>query len=173
MAGPYATIDRVKKLGGLNEEDDYRLYRFASPDELDAEITDAIAVARADIRLANQPVYDAPSADQLVKIKRGECYYALYYLYPALKARKVTGTHWPLDQEGSERFAELIDSEWLSLAQAALEGIIDVTQKGENFAMPTFQTSRATDPLNDPAIDSEGVQIEKIAERARSLTGIL
>lgn len=168
MAGPYATIDRVKKIGGLNEDLDYNLYRFSSPDELDAEIQDAIAVAKATIRDGNDAVYDAPSADQLTKITRGECYYALYFLYPALKARKVTGTHWPLDQEDSSRFAELIDTEWLALAQTALQGVIDVQVTGQTFTRPVLLVGPVIDPLIDLTLESEDVQLQEIADAARA-----
>jgi hypothetical protein len=169
MAGPYATVARVKSIGGLNEALDYNLYRFADVTELNTEITDAIAVAKATIRSLNSSVYDAPDADQLVKITRGEAYYALYFAYPALKARKVTGTHWPVDSEGSERYAELIDSEWLALAQTALEGIIDVSPAGTAFARPTLSVTNAINRTNNPELLTQAEIVQGIAEEARSL----
>lgn len=169
----YATVALVKELGGLNEASDYLLFRFSTPDELDAAIVRKIAVAAAWLRSRNLSAYLTTDADELVVIAEGEAYLALHYLIMPLKARKIYGTHWALDQEDSTRFGELVDVEYKDMAQDLLGEFFTVTEEANAFARPTFQIGPVIDLLTDTTIDSEEEQLEKLAARSRGLTSVV
>jgi len=170
---PYATVALVKQIGGLNAADDYLLFRYDSADELDAAITRQLGVVAAGLTEDIPDIYTAPTSGQELILAEGEAYLALSLLCMGLKSRKVFGTHWPLDQEGSDRFAELIDNEFEQRAQDLLGRWLTVTATPNAFARPGLIIGRAVDRVDDPLIDTEAEQIEIIAERARSLTGVL
>jgi hypothetical protein len=162
-----ATVALVKELGGLNQADDFNLWRFSTPDELDAALTRHLLYAAARIRRAAPDFYTSTDSDTLLLLSVGESFLALHYAAMALKSRKVFGTHYPLDQEGSERFEELIDNEYLRRAEEALG--IDLTTSGtQSFARPTFQVGPVLNRLTDPTLESEVEQILEVADTARS-----
>jgi len=175
LVTPQTTVPLVKELGGLNESSDYLLWRFDTPDELDAALTRSIQRAASRIYRLAPALYASTDENALSDLALGESWLALHLATMALKGRKVFGTHWALDQEGSDRFQELIDNEYLARAEEALG--IDLstssTQTSSAFARPTFTVGRAVDRLTDTLIDTEAEAIETIAERARSLTGVL
>ena len=169
----YATVDSVKALGGLNSDDDYNMFRYRSADELDAAITGLIASASAIVGESNPGEYASPTTGQQARLVLGESYYVLYLLYLPLKSRKVTGTHWPLDQEGSERFQELIDVEYKGMAEEMLPDFLVISAGTSVFARPVFRVSTPVDPLGDDQIESEATQILEIVDEAESLGGSL
>ena len=164
----YATVSLVKELGGLNEEQDYNLFRYSSPDQLDAAITRKIAVASAWLKTQNASNYATTDADEQVVIGEGEAYLALHFLTMPLKSRKVFGTHWALDQEDSTRFAELIDVEYKAMAEDLLGEFFTVTEQQGGFARPVLIVGPVIDPLTDLTIESEDVQLQEIADEARA-----
>ena|SRR5438132_1707466 len=162
-----ASIALVKELGGLNAADDYNLWRFSSPDELDAALIRALAIGSAWIRRRAPSLYTTTDADTLTCLAVGEAFLALHFAVASLKSRKVFGTHYPLDQEGSERFAELIDNEYKRLAEDALGLDLTVVEEAQAFARPTFRIGPVIDPLVDTTIEPEDVQLEEIAAQSR------
>lgn len=168
-----ATVALVKELGGLNNSDDYNLWRFSTPDELDAALVRALAVASAWIRRRAPSLYTTTDADTLTCLGVGEAFLALHFIVAPLKARKVFGTHWALDQEDSSRFAELIDVEYKQLAEDALGLDLTIVTEPNAFARPTFTIGPVIDPLTDTSIESETEQLDEIVARARGVTSVI
>jgi hypothetical protein len=146
-----ATVEEVRRRGGLNEETDHNLFRVADEAELDDMVAEDLALAEAWIsERVSTEVYTgsatASTARDLI-FARAECLMALHFLTLPLKARKVEGTHWAVDQEGSERFAELIDVEYLNQAKILIEQYVtvDIDTDEAPFALPAFAVIPATD----------------------------
>lgn len=167
MAGPYASVGLVKQLGGLNESSDYLLFRYASPDELDAAITRQVAVVSAGLTEDIPAIYGAPTAGQTLLLAEGEAYLALSLLCMSLKSRRVFGTHWPLDQEDSSRFQELIDNEFQERAQSLLGRWLTVIEEKNAFAKPVFLVSTQPGVTTDTTRKSEVLKLLQAAEVAR------
>jgi len=173
----WATEARVRGVGGFNDAGtlgDWKLFKFATNAELTAAIADAIAVASAFLKVRDPGgVYTTTDTDIQEILAQAESFLALHFFVPALKARRVYGTHYPLESEGSDRFEELIDIEWMELAQQLLAGIINLEVKGEKaFARPTLRVGRVIDPL-DVSYKSSEQQIEETLDYARSLSVVL
>lgn len=168
LATPQATISIVKELGGIQAEDDYLLWRFSSPDELDALLTRCLQRAASRIYRRAPTFYTETDENVLSDLAVGEGWLTLHLAIVALKSRKVFGTHWALDQEDSSRFQELIDNEYLTLAEEAL-GVDLTTSTGTSaFARPVLLVGPVIDPLTDLTLESEDVQLEEIADTARA-----
>ena len=114
----------VRDAGGLNDSDAFRLFRVADDTAFVTLINTKIAVAAAWLRVRAPVSYASTDADTITLFTEAESLVTLHFLVLALKSRKVEGTHWALDQEGSERFEELVDQEYMKLALELLEGFI-------------------------------------------------
>src|ERR1043166_5675262 len=132
------TSTLVRAAGGLNDADAYRLFRVADDTAFNTLIDTKIAVAAAWLRTRAPVSYASSDADTITLFTEAESLVTLHFLVLALKSRRVEGTHWALDQEGSERFEELIDVEYLKLALELLEGFIEEPTTGPTLALPTF-----------------------------------
>jgi hypothetical protein len=166
---PWADVTRVKEIGGLNHADDYLSFRFATVAELNTAINNAIAVASAWLNVRLAPgIYTTTDTDIQELLSQGEAYLALHFLIPAVKARKVIGTHFAWESEDSDRYAELIDVEWLALAQELLADWIIIPVGDTHFARPRMRVGTVIDTLAEgfPTAEQEW---EEILDRARSL----
>lgn len=165
----WATKEKVKEIGGLNYANDYLNFQFSSVAELNTAIDNAIAVASAwlQIRLTPADIYETTDADIQVVLAQGEAYLALHFLVPAIKARKVYGTHFAWDSETSERYAELIDVEWLALAQELLADWLIVAVGDRVFARPKMRVGTVIDRTTLQSAEEEWAEI---LDHTRSLS---
>jgi hypothetical protein len=129
----------VRLVGGLNEADAYQLFRVADNAALNALVDERIldAAAWLDIR-ANADYNDTSDTSKQRMFKLGEAYLALHFLVPALESRKVLGTQWPLDQEDSESFSRLTDTDWMGKMKDLLEPYLVIEAADKPFAAPAM-----------------------------------
>lgn len=164
----WATKEKVKEVGGLNYANDYLNFQFASVSELNTAIDNAIAVASAWLQIRIQDgVYETEEETIQTVLAQGEAYLALHFLVPAIKARKVYGTHFAWESEASDRYAELIDVEWLALAQELLADWLIVPVGTATFARPVLRVGTVIDPADLQTVEEEWAEI---LDRTRSLT---
>lgn len=169
----WATPDKVKEIGGLNHADDYLSFQFSSVTELDTAIDNAITVASAWLRVRMTPgIYTTTDTDIQALLAQGESYLALHFLMPAVKARKVVGTHFAWESEEAESYAELIDVEWLALAQELLADWIIINTGESHFARPRMRVGTVIDPLAE-GFPTSLEEWEELLDRARSLSVLL
>lgn len=155
MAGPLTTVARVRELGGLDDAQAYNLFRLANDAALIARITSEITVASAWLQSRAPDDYDQGSAVNDILFAEAEAYLALQNLNETLKIRKVHGTHFPLQTEGSERFEELIDVEIPSHIQKFIDGFMVVEEKGAAFAAPVLVTGEILDRRTLQSVSGE------------------
>jgi len=174
---PWATEAKVREIGGLNNTDavtgDFKIFKFTTNAQLTTAIENAIAVASAFLQLRIISGYYATTDPNLqVVLAQAESYIALHYLLPAVKARKVEGIFYPVESEEAESYKELIDIEWMELAEELLIGLVQFDIGGsKNFSRPTLRTGRVIDPFA-AGFKTEEQIITETLDRARSL-GIL
>lgn len=168
-----ATVALVKELGGLNADEDYLLWRYSTPDELDAAIVRGLAVASAWIRRREPGLYTTSDADTLSLLAVGEAWLCLYLIVEALKSRKVFGTHWAVDQEDSSRFQQLIDVEYLQQAQFALGLDLTVIETPAAFARPTFTLGPSLDRLTDSTIAPADEVLQRVVDETNVAAEVL
>lgn len=106
------TVQEILKIGGLDEPSDYTLLRLSSEAELVARAAEEGAVAAAFISKILPTVYPPTAANDILLLSRAEAFLALAQLVEPAKARKVYGSHYPIDSEDSPRYEALIDTEW-------------------------------------------------------------
>ena len=168
-----ATVPEVRRRGGLNHEDDYRLFRVADEAELDDMVAEDLELASAWISQRVDASYYTGSATTNTSrdtvFKRAECLVAMAFLTMPLKVRKVEGTHWAVDQEGSERFEELIDVEYLKQAELLIEPYATIDTSEAPFAFPVIL---ATDAVDRSTILDVGTQYQSLIDESISLTGV-
>lgn len=103
---------------------------------------------------------------------RAQTYMALSLLTPLLKAKKVYGTHFPIDSEDSDAFERLMEQDWEGLARSYLAKWISIEPTGttggaqQNFALPFFGTTESPDATTS---DDEDFRMQEIADEARSV----
>jgi hypothetical protein len=165
----WATVERVKEVGGLNHPHDYLAYRLDGELDLDNLIDKAIRTASAWIktRIAGG-IYTTLDLDVQELLALGESYLTLHFMTPALKARKVYGTHFAFESEDSDRYAELIDMEWMALAQELLGEWLTVPVGEAHFAFPRLLVGTPI-PRNVWPLDSVEQEWLEELDRVRSL----
>lgn len=157
------TSATVRKLGGLNDADAYLLFGLANDAALETFVNEMIAVASAWLGQTSVHYSSATPAIQAIHAQ-AEAYIALQYLADALKARKVYGTHWPLDMEDSASFANMIDIEWEARAETLLSRFTTLDTAARPIAFPTFSVGPIIDYTN---IDSAEMEFQEIANQGR------
>lgn len=159
----------VRQTGGIAAANDYLLFQMADDTALNTEVTRMLARASAWLKTRAPDHYTGsatiePDIDAL--FEGAEEALTMHYLTMQLKARKVYGTHFPYDQEGSERFEELIDVEWL----AQMEGLVGAYMEVEGdmahpFALPGFGT---TGTVLENEREPVTVTLERVLQRAEN-----
>ena len=141
---PLSTAANVRQTGGIAESNAYLLFQVADDTALNTEVTRMLA--RASAWLANH-VEDATvytgsaTADTNIDamFEGAEEALTMHFLTMQLKARKVYGTHFPYDQEGSERFEELIDVEWFRQMESFVSTYLNTQDDPTHtFALPVL-----------------------------------
>ena len=168
---PWADEAKVREIGGLNNTSatgDWNIFRFDSNAELTTAIENAITVASAWIQLRIlSGYYETTDANLQAVLAQAESYLALHFLLPAVKMRRVVGTHYPIETEGSDRYEELIDVEWMKLAEELLVGLLQIdVGNTKSYYRPTLRVGRVLDPLDYKSVEQ---QIEETLDHARSL----
>jgi hypothetical protein len=144
-----ASVSEVRRVGGLDDQDAYLLFRLPDEASLDALITDELAVAEAYLTHKAGTSYTQTADTNLQALmRRAEVYWVLMQLFEPLKARKVLGTHAPFDSEGSERYEALIDTEWGAKFEQ-LTGSIIADDTGSPFSLGVFLVSTPIDRAVD------------------------
>ncbi len=159
---PIASATSARLTLGIDDARAHELFRYADSTALDTAVTAAITRAEAWLlSVANSSYYDGtspgPSSTTIDELFKGaEEYAAGHFLFPRLKIRRVTGRHAPFQQEGSDRFQELIDVEFLRLAEELVQPYLDTDLTGTEqvFSLGVFLT---TTPLDRTSTDVTSV----------------
>ncbi len=167
---PLTTVANVRLTGGINDADAYLMWRLADDDALNDEVERKLALASAWLsqRAENAVYTGSATADTALDTLFGAAEEALvmHYLTMPLKSRKVMGTHFPYDSEGSERFAELIDVEWLAQMEGLAGAYLDSQDTpGKDFALPAFG---ATSTILNSDLDAVTVTLDNLLQRAEN-----
>lgn len=155
MAGPLTTDARVRELGGLNEATAYRYFWLADDPALTVRINREILIASAWLQSRAPDDYASGDAVDDVLFAEAEAYLALQSLYETLKMRKVLGTHYPVEAEGSERFEELIDVEMPEHIRKFIDGFLVIETASTPFAAPVLVTSGPVDRTLTQSVQGE------------------
>lgn len=144
------TVDEVRAAGGIDEPDAHLTFRLPDPAALDLVVQKGISWGAAWLQLRVLPEHYTGSVTlNLAKdeiFKAAEESLAIYYVLPRLKIRRVLGTHWAVDQEGSERFQELIDTELLAQVETSIGIYAIVETVGETAYLPQFAATQVATP---------------------------
>lgn len=114
------TAQHVLRLGGLDETSGHELFRDDTEAELLLRVAAEIPIAEAYISVVAPAAYASVAVNTVALLGRCCEYLVLQQLCEPLKARKVYGSHWPLDSEDSSRFEALLDTEWAARADKIL-----------------------------------------------------
>ncbi len=148
MPGPLTSVARVRDLGGLIDVAPlgslgstyfhaYALFGYPDDATLIARITTEIAVASAWLQTRGGADYASGDINKDTLFGEAEAYIALQNLFETLKMRKIQGTHFPLEMEGSERFEALIDVEMPTHIRKFIEAYL-VDDEEKPWAMPVL-----------------------------------
>jgi hypothetical protein len=160
---PLATNALVRQLGGLNDDEAHLLFGLDTEPELEALITEQLAVASAWLGLTSS-YYTSLDANIIAVHRQAETYITLQYLGDMLKARKVYGSHWPLDSEDSAAYSNMIDIEWEARAETLLSRFTTLDTAARPIAFPTFSVGPIVDYTN---VDSAEQELVEIADQSR------
>jgi hypothetical protein len=163
------TEARVRSTGGFNHEDDFNMFRFSVDAEFSEFIANKILVASAWIQSRIlSGIYSSSDPNVIEVVTEGETYMTLHFMMPHLKARRVMGTHYAVESESSDRYQELIDVEYLTIAQELLGNWLVVEVGTVVFARPTLRVGRVID-VNAAGFETVEEELEETLDRARSL----
>lgn len=167
-----ASAALVREVGGIDDGDAYNLFRLANDAALNTLVTARLAVASSWLKTRAPDEYASSDTDIQALFTHAEALLAMHFLCVSLKARKVYGTHFPYDSEGSDRYAELIDVEWMKQVEE-LVGPFLVVQAGDEkaFAAPVFLAGGVIDRST---LDGAGetTELQDIIDEANDLPGI-
>ena len=137
------TVALVRRLGGLDDDEAHLLFLLGSEAELNALISDQLDYSAEWIETRAPAAYAAAVLGTYQRqFAMGEVYFTLIDLFQPLQARKVVGSHWPLDSEESVNYAALI-AEW--------------KERFEEFTSQFFVTDTAERPVQMPYFGIGGV----------------
>ncbi len=164
------TAAHVRQTGGIAESNAYLLFAMDDDADLNAEVTRMLARASAWLKTRAPDFYTgAATSDTDVDalFEGAEEALTMHYLTMQLKAKKVYGTHFPYDQEGSERFEELIDVEWLAQMEGLIGAYLEVTGDAAHpFALPVCGATGTILPSElDPITTILGKELEYAENR--------
>ena len=145
------TASEIRATGGIDDDRAHELFRYASPAALDAEVNKALAWAVGWLKSRVSTDYYTGSAtsdtDRDELFKGAEQDMALYRLLPRLKIRKVSGRHAPYQQETSDRWPALIDTELLDQVETAIKPFItEDIDDAAPYSIGVFAITTAVDP---------------------------
>lgn len=165
------SVTEVRRLGGLDDELAYQLFRLPDEPALEALIEDEITLASAYLTSKAGTEYtQTADTDQQALFRRAEAYFVLIQLVEPLKARKVFGTHAPYDSEESLAYERLIDTEWQAKFEMLVGNFVADDTPTTPFSLGAFRTTEPFDRLTD--IDSVTVQNQRRLDEVNdALTG--
>jgi len=157
----FTSVDLIEQAGGIDEPQAYVLFRYADKPTLDAMVLQYAGFAASWLKTrAGASVYASAALDSDVSnlFALGETYVACHFIFPILQSRKVTGSYYPLQEEDSARFEELIGVQWMKLAEDLLEPYLTVEEEGKPFALPVFRVGPGVTRTLD---GSDGIPTEE------------
>jgi hypothetical protein len=158
---PLTTTVEVERLGAL-------IPQLFDTDQagMDAIVLDAITDADNWMQVYLGANYGGLTAPETAVQARGQALLSMSYVEPILRAKKVRGTHFPIDSEESTAYEDLLEKDWEGLARSLLAKWISLEPTGgtQNFALPYFQATDSPDPL---VTDGESIRIRDIDDEAR------
>lgn len=166
---PLTTVANVRQTGGIAESNAYLLFQMDDDDALNDEVERMLNRASAWLASRAEDFYtgSATSDTGIDALFEGaeECL-TLHFLTMQLKARKVYGTHFPYDSEGSERYEELIDVEWFAQMEGLVGAYMEVGGDAAHpFALPTLG---ATGTILSSDLDVVTVTLGDVLDRAEN-----
>jgi hypothetical protein len=163
----------VRRRGGLNDVEAFELFRVEDEAELDDLLAEDIALAVAWLQERVDTAYytgsATGSAGRDIVFKRAEILLTLHFALMPLKTRRVMGTHWGVDQEGSDRFAELIDNEFLKQASLLIEEFTVIETTDTPFVLPAIM---ATNDFDRSEILDQVTQNQAVIDESLGLVGV-
>lgn len=164
------TVAEVRAYGGIDHANDAFEFRYTDEAQLDDEVQKCIAWAVNWLTARVDAAYYTGTAgfanDDLFRGAEEDL--ALYRLLPRLKIRKVLGTHAPLDQETSDRFEALIDTEIPRHVEMAIEPFATVDTTDNPFALPALV---AIEPIDRDDLVAWPEQLQAEIDNATGLVG--
>ncbi|HEY9014956.1 MAG TPA: hypothetical protein VIM84_07830 [Gemmatimonadales bacterium] len=151
------TVAAIRATAGIDADFDFNLFRLPDEAALDGIVQTALTQASAWIRLRASSTYYTGSAttnaDADDTFRLAEELMAAHFLFLRLKARRVFGTHFPYLQEGSERFAELIDEEIPKQVETLIGQYVTVETDQTAYALASMIVTTPTDPSQVQSVD--------------------
>lgn len=168
---PLTDTTTVRRVGGLNESDAFNLFRLTSDADLVSLINDTIGDASAWLSLRAPLDYVSTDPNVRAMFKRAEACLTLHFLFLPLKARKTLGTHWPLSQEESSRFEELIQIDWYEQMRSLVEPYLIVDSVQKPFAAPAMALGGIIDYNSSTGgVILEQQKLDKIIDEATGIS---
>ena len=169
-----ANVGDVRRRGSLQTPDAYTLFDLEDEGALDDLLKEDLDLAAAWLGERVDDAYYTGAAtantNRDLLFKRAEILVTLHFATLPLKIRKVEGTQWPLLQEDSSRFAELIDVEYLRQAELLIQPYVDIETAGEApFALPAIL---ATNDFERSELLDRVTQNQALIDESLGLTGV-
>ncbi len=140
------TVEEVLRVGGLDGVSDYTLFWLDSEAQLRERVTAELVIAEAYVGVVAPAAYAATDAGTRTLLGRAAVYVTLMQLCEPLKARKVYGSHYPLDSEDSPRFEALTTGEWESMADKMLN-LFGAADSSKPIMLPGLVAGNEIEPL--------------------------
>lgn len=178
MPGPLTTVARVRDIGGLYDTAPvgslggsfffaHELFGYPDDPTLVARITTEIGIASAWLQTRAGGAYAGPDPLANTLFAEAEAYLALQNLFETLKCKRVVGTNFPLESEGSERYEKLIDVEMPQHIKKFVEAYL-VDDETAPWAMPVMVLGQVISHTQ-PQTASERQQLDNIIDEATGL----
>jgi len=149
---PLATADYVIEMGALTPE---LFDQDWSGGDLVAHVNKWIKVSDLHIQQKAPTYYSSTDDLVIANLTMGEVFLALADLIGQLGARKVYGTHAPIDSEDSESYFGNLEEFYRSRAMEFLSDYFAIDEPGTAFAAPTLL-------IGDPVTESEVGTVDEI-----------
>ena len=142
-----ATPDRVIEMGAL----DYTLFNLTSKRELVDLVQRWIDVNDLHIQTKAGSNYTSSDALVIANLTMGEVFLTLADLIGQLAARKVYGTHYPIDSEDSSSYLgdPGLESFYRQRAEEFLSDYFVLDEPGTSVVLPVFMVSTDVDPRTE------------------------
>ena len=154
------SVREVRRLGGLDDDESFRLFRMPDDAALDALIEDEIDFISAVLTDKAGSNYTQTANTNLVaRFRRAEAYYVLAEITEPLKSRKTHGTHWAVDSEDSVRLEALIENNYQAKAESLVGQYLPDDTTDSPFSAGVFVIGTAVDPDDVDCITDQNAAI--------------
>ncbi len=170
MPGPLTTTARVRELGGIDDAQAYMLFRLASDAALTARVASEIAVASAWLQSRGGADYASGDKVKDTLFAEAEAWLSLQNLYATLRARRLTGTHMPVDQEDSAAFEQLTAVSIPDHIQKFIDQYLVIEEPGKPWAAPAFVTGQLVDRSATGSAKTSRQLLDDIIDEATAIS---